>query len=38
MSTQLPGFVIAGLYKDSLVLAEEAIEESKPAKNRAPAC
>ncbi|CAN5429872.1 hypothetical protein BH10BAC2_BH10BAC2_48530 [soil metagenome] len=34
MSTQLPDFVIAGLYKDSLVLAEEAIEESKPAKKR----
>jgi len=27
MSTQLPGFIIAGLYKDSLVLAEENIEQ-----------
>lgn len=34
MSTQLPSFIIAGLYKDSLVLAEEGIEESKPAKKR----
>lgn len=34
MSIQLQGFIIAGLYKDSLVLAEEAVEESKPAKTR----
>lgn len=34
MYTQLPGFVIAGLYKDSLVLTEEANEESLPAKKR----
>ena len=34
MSTQLPDFIIAGLYKDSLVLAEEAFDESKPTKNR----
>ena len=34
MSTQLPGFIIAGLYKDSLVLAEEATEQTIPAKKQ----
>jgi len=34
MSTQLPGFVIAGLYKDSLVLAEETIERIEPVKKQ----
>lgn len=34
MSTQLPGFVIAGLYKDSLVLAEETTEQIIPAKKQ----
>jgi hypothetical protein len=34
MSTQLPGFIIAGLYKDSLVLAGETIEQNQPLTNR----
>ena len=34
MSTQLPGFIIAGLFKDSLVLAEEATEQIMPAKKQ----
>jgi hypothetical protein len=34
MSTQLPGFIIAGLYKDSLVLAEETIEQIEPVKKQ----
>ena len=34
MSTQLPGFVLAGLYKDSLVITEETIEQNKPVKKQ----
>ncbi|QEC67370.1 hypothetical protein FRZ67_08700 [Panacibacter ginsenosidivorans] len=34
MSTQLPGFIIAGLYKDSLVLVEETTEQIIPAKKQ----
>jgi len=34
MSTQLPGFIIAGLYKDSLVLAGETIEQNQPVTKR----
>jgi hypothetical protein len=34
MSTQLPGFVLAGLYKDSLVITEETIEQNKPARKQ----
>jgi hypothetical protein len=34
MSTQLPAFIIAGMYKDSLVLAEEATEQTIPAKKQ----
>jgi hypothetical protein len=34
MSTQLPGFVLSGLYKDSLVITEETIEQNKPVKKQ----
>ena len=34
MSTQLPGFIIAGLYKDSLVITEETINQTSPAKKQ----
>lgn len=34
MSTQLPDVVLAGLYKDSLVITEETFEQNKPKTSR----